>query len=45
MLAQWYEIGILSKELFKIKPAVVFPVPFSDSSAPVDKKEITVAEE
>lgn len=45
MLAQQYETGILSKGLFKTKPAVVFPVPFSDSSAPVVKKEMTVAEE
>lgn len=43
-LAQRYEIGILSKGLFKAKPAAFFPVPFSDSSAPVVKKEITVAE-
>lgn len=45
MLAQQYETGILSKGLFKTKPAVFFPVPFSDSSAPVVKEEMTVAEE
>lgn len=46
MLAQQYETDIFSKRLFKTKPAVVFPVPFSDSSAPVVKKGMTeVAEE
>lgn len=45
MLAQQYETGILSKGLFKTKAVVAFQVPFSDSSAPVVKKEMTVAEE
>lgn len=44
MLAQRYETGSLSKGLFKTKPAAFFPVPFSDSSVPVVKREMTVAE-
>lgn len=44
MLAQQYETGSLSKGLFKTKPAAFFPVPFSDSSVPAVKRELTVAE-
>lgn len=45
MLAQQYETDILSKHFLKTKPAVVFPVPLSVSSAPVVKKEMREAAE